>query len=76
MLTAANRADQAYSIATTVTLAATDMEEPSYNLDFAAGRAALALGDLVKIDHVTLAILPCHVPGHFAAMLYTEPVWF
>ena len=48
MLTAANRADQAYRIATTVTLAATDMEEPSYNLDFAAGRAALALGDLVR----------------------------
>lgn len=48
MLTAANHADQAYSIATTVTLAATDMEEPSYNLDFAAGRAALALGDLVR----------------------------
>jgi tetratricopeptide (TPR) repeat protein len=48
MLTAANRADQAYGIATTVTLAPTDMEEPSYNLDFAAGRAALALGDLVR----------------------------
>jgi tetratricopeptide (TPR) repeat protein len=48
MLSAANRADQAYSIATTVTLVATDMEEPSYNLDFAAGRAALALGDLVR----------------------------
>jgi len=46
LLTSANFPDQAYAVATKANLRETDMEEPSYDLDFAAGRAALAQGNL------------------------------
>jgi tetratricopeptide (TPR) repeat protein len=46
LLTSANFPDRAYAVATNTKLPETDMEEPSYNLDFAAGRAALAQGNL------------------------------
>jgi hypothetical protein len=46
LLTSADLPDRAYAVATHSKLDETDMEEPSYNLDFAAGRAALAQGKL------------------------------
>lgn len=46
LLTSANFLDQAYAVATKAKLHETDMEDPSYNLDFAAGRAALAQRNL------------------------------
>jgi hypothetical protein len=51
LLTSANLADRAYAVAANSTLPATDMEEPSYDLDFASGRAALALRDLDRARH-------------------------
>jgi tetratricopeptide (TPR) repeat protein len=46
LLTSANFPDRAYAVAVNAKLPETDMEEPSYDLDFAAGRAALAQGNL------------------------------
>ena len=46
ILTAANFPDQAYAVATNARLPETDMEDPSYDLDFACGRAALAQRNL------------------------------
>jgi tetratricopeptide (TPR) repeat protein len=46
LLTSANLPDRAYAIATNAKLSETDMEEPSYDLNFASGRAALAQGNL------------------------------
>jgi hypothetical protein len=46
LLTSADLPDRAYAVATHSKLDETDIEEPSYNLDFAAGRAALAQGNL------------------------------
>jgi tetratricopeptide (TPR) repeat protein len=51
LLTSANLADRAYSVATNSTLPDTDMEDPSYDLDFASGRAALALRNLDLARH-------------------------
>jgi tetratricopeptide (TPR) repeat protein len=51
LLTSANLADRAYAVAANSTLPKTDMEEPSYDLDFASGRAALALRDLDCARH-------------------------
>jgi tetratricopeptide (TPR) repeat protein len=42
LLTSANLADRAYAVAANSTLPPTDMEEPSYDLNFVCGRAALA----------------------------------
>ena len=41
LLTSANLPDQAYAVATKAKLHETDMEDPSYDLDFAAGRAEI-----------------------------------
>lgn len=48
LLTSANLADEAYMLATGANLPYTDMEEPTYHPAFAAGRAALAQGNLVQ----------------------------
>jgi len=51
LLTSANLADRAYAVATNAKLPETDMEEPSYDLDFASGRGALAQGNLNQARH-------------------------
>jgi tetratricopeptide (TPR) repeat protein len=51
LLTSANSPDRAYAVLTNSKLAESDMEEPSYNFDFAAGRAALAQGNLELARH-------------------------
>jgi tetratricopeptide (TPR) repeat protein len=51
LLTSANLADRAYAVAANSTLPETDMEDPSYDLNFASGRAALAQGDLDRARH-------------------------
>ncbi len=62
LLTSANLADQAYAVAANSMLPPTDMEEPSYDLNFAAGRAALAQGDLDRAHH-HFARLYARFPG-------------
>jgi tetratricopeptide (TPR) repeat protein len=51
LLTSANFPDRAYAVLTSSKLAESDMEEPSYNFDFAAGRAALGQGNLELARH-------------------------
>jgi tetratricopeptide (TPR) repeat protein len=51
LLTSANFPDRAYAVLTNSKLAESDLEEPSYNFDFAAGHAALAQGNLELARH-------------------------